>query len=205
MAVPAPLIPDTGVQDLPRAVQMAKRGVEFTHRRETSYMLLLLLALVAQSGRAQNCRTIERDKTAVVQALRTLYAGATVDDMAKMHTVTAPKFYAFDGGAQFSSIDDLIKVVRQDQVQGVKYVWAVTEPQVPIRCKVAWISYLNDGSVQGAEQFTCPHAVARVRNPEKTWWDLENSFLPKYPCAAVNPISELRVQPSQLKLREPAR
>jgi len=131
-------------------------------------MLLFLLALVAQSGRAQNCRTIERDKTAVVQGLRTLYAGATVDDMAKMHTVTAPKFYAFDGGAQFSSIDDLIKVVRQDQVQGVKYVWAVTEPQVPIRCKVAWISYLNDGSVQRPNS-----------SPVPTQW-LESAILQKH-------------------------
>ena len=111
-------------------------------------ILLFILAPVAQSGRAQNCRTIEADKTAVVDALRTLYAGATVDDMAKMHTVTAPNFYAFDGGAQFSSIDDLMKVVRKDQVQGVKYVWAVTRPQVTIHCKEAWITYVNDGSVQ---------------------------------------------------------
>ena len=44
MAVPALLIPDTGVQDLSRAVQMAERGVEFTHRREASYMLLLARA-----------------------------------------------------------------------------------------------------------------------------------------------------------------
>ena len=44
MAVPALLIPGTSTQDIPRAVRMAERGVEFTHRREASYMLLLARA-----------------------------------------------------------------------------------------------------------------------------------------------------------------
>jgi hypothetical protein len=128
---------------------------------------LFVLALVAQSGRAQSCRTTEADKTAAVEALRTLYVGATVDDMAKMHSVTAPNFYAFDGGAQFSSIDDLMKVVRKYQDQGVKYVWAVTKPQVTIHCKEAWITYVNDGSVQRPNS-----------SPAPTQW-LESAILQK--------------------------
>lgn len=111
-------------------------------------IFLFIAALPGQNGRAQGCKSTDADKTAIVEALRTLYAGATVDDMAKMHSVTAPDFYAFDAGAQFSNIDDLMKVVKKDQDAGVKYVWAVTKPQVTIHCKDAWITYVNDGSVQ---------------------------------------------------------
>jgi hypothetical protein len=111
-------------------------------------MLLCTVAVVAHNGQAQNCKTTSASETAVVDALRTLYAGATVDDMAKMHSVTAPSFYAFDGGAQYSNIDDLMKVVKKQQDEGVKYVWSVTKPQVTIHCNDAWITYVNEGSVQ---------------------------------------------------------
>ena len=130
-------------------------------------VLLCALALVARSGQAQSCRTTDADTSAVADALRTLYAGASVDDMAKMHSVTAPNFYAFDGGAQFSSIDDLMKVVKTRQDQGVKYVWTVTKPQVTIHCKEAWITYVNDGS------FQMPNSA-----PTPTQW-LESAILEK--------------------------
>jgi hypothetical protein len=55
-------------------------------------------------------------------ALRTFYAGATVDDMAKMHSATAPTFYAFDGGNLYSRIDDMMKVVKAYPDRGVKFV-----------------------------------------------------------------------------------
>ena len=43
---------------------------------------LLALAFIASNLSAQSCKTTDADKTAVANALRTLYAGATVDDMA---------------------------------------------------------------------------------------------------------------------------
>jgi hypothetical protein len=109
---------------------------------------LMLLGVFASHASPQSCRTTEADKTAVVDALRTLYAGATVDDMVKMHSVTAPGFYAYDGGHQYSSLDDLMKPVKAQQDAGEKYVWNVTSPRVTIHCKEAWITYVNDGSYQ---------------------------------------------------------
>ena len=109
---------------------------------------LIMLWVIAASVSAQSCKTTEADKTAVVDALRTLYAGATVDDMVKMHSVTAPTFYGFDGGHQYSNIDDLMKVVKAQQDHGVKYIWNVTLPRVTIHCNDAWITYVNDGSFQ---------------------------------------------------------
>jgi SnoaL-like domain len=109
---------------------------------------LLALALAASNLSAQTCKTTDADKAAVANSLRTLYAGAAIDDMAQMHSVTAPTFYAFDNGQPFSSIDDLMKVVKTYQDRGVKFVWNVTKPQVTIHCNEAWITYVNDGSIQ---------------------------------------------------------
>ncbi len=106
------------------------------------------VGLLSTNVIAQSCKTTEADKTAVIDAMRTLYAGATVDDMAKMHSVTAPDFYGFDGGHQYSSIDDLMIVVKAEQDKGVKYIWNVTAPRVTIHCNEAWITYVNDGSFQ---------------------------------------------------------
>ena len=129
---------------------------------------IFALALIASNLSAQTCKTTDADKTAVANALRTLYAGATVDDMAQIHSVTSPTFYAFDGGQQYSSIDDLMKVVKTYQDQGVKFIWNVTKPQVTIHCNEAWITYVNDGSVQ----------LPNITIPTPTQW-LESAVLEK--------------------------
>lgn len=118
----------------------------------------VVVALISSNVSAHTCKTTDADTTAVTDALRTLYAGATVDDMAKMHSVTAPTFYAFDGGHRYGGIDELMKVVRALQDQGVKYIWKVTQPKVTIHCSEAWISYVNDGSVQMPNSAS-PHPV----------------------------------------------
>jgi len=41
-----------------------------------------------------------------------------------------------------------MKVVKTYQDQGVKFIWNVTRPQVTIHCNDAWITYVNDGSIQ---------------------------------------------------------
>lgn len=129
---------------------------------------VLALTLMSSSLSAQRCKTTDADKTAVADALRTLYAGASVDDIAKIHTVTAPTFYAFDGGEQYPSIDALMKAVKTYQDQGAKFVWNVTKPQVTIHCNDAWITYVNDGSIQ------LPNSAA----PTPTQW-LESAVLEK--------------------------
>jgi len=88
--------------------------------------------------------------------MRTMYEAATVADFAKLHTVVTPGFYAFDGGARYESIDSLMDAVKAYQDKGVKFVWTVTNPQVTVECDRAWITYLNDGSIQmpGASEAT---------------------------------------------------
>lgn len=105
-------------------------------------------ALLVSSANGQSCKAIDGDQERVADTVRTLYAGATVDDLAKVHSVTGSGFYAFDGGIEYSSIDALMTVVKGYQDQGVKFVWSVTKPKVTIHCDQAWISYVNDGSIQ---------------------------------------------------------
>jgi len=129
---------------------------------------IFALALISSNLSAQSCSTTDADKTAVAQSVRTLYAAATVDDIAKVHSVAAPTFYAFDNGQQFSSIDELMKVVKAYQDQGVKFVWNVTNPIVTVHCNDAWITYVNDGSIQMPNSTT----------PTPTQW-LESAVLQK--------------------------
>lgn len=109
---------------------------------------ILAVALVALNASAQTCGTTDADKTAVVDTMSAFYAAATVDDLPGIGSVTAPKFYAFDLGQRYDSIDSLFKPVKAYHERGVKLVWKVTQPEVTIHCKDAWITYVNDGSVQ---------------------------------------------------------
>jgi hypothetical protein len=131
---------------------------------------VLAVALLSANVNAQTCKTTDADKTAVVDTMRTFYAAATVDDRARIHSVTAPNFYGFDTGYQYSSIDDLMKVVKTYQDKGFKFVWNVTQPKVTILCnsKDAWITYVNAGSTQA------PGAAS----PSPAQW-LESAILEK--------------------------
>jgi len=110
--------------------------------------VLVAFALMTASAGGQSCTTTDADRATVADTVRTMYAGAVADDMAKIHSVVAPEFYAFDGGVDYPSIDALMAVVKAYQDQGAKFVWTVTKPMVTIHCNEAWISYVNDGSIQ---------------------------------------------------------
>jgi ketosteroid isomerase-like protein len=86
---------------------------------------------------------------AVVAAIRTMYAAAATDDLARFHSVAAVDFYSFDGGQRFAG-DTLMEFIRSRHAQGVVYVWTVTEPVVHVDGDMAWITYVNRGSVTDA-------------------------------------------------------
>lgn len=96
---------------------------------------------------APACIGTPADQTQVVEAMRTMYAAAADDDLAKFHTVAAPDFYAFDGGERYNG-DALMALIKQLHAAGKVYVWTVTDPHVEATCDHAWITYANRGSVQ---------------------------------------------------------
>ena len=95
------------------------------------------------------CAGNPADPVQVVETTRTMYAAATTDDLAKFHSVAAPDFYAFDGGIRYDG-DALMSTVKSFHDKGVVFVWSVTQPHVESDCHLAWITYINRGSMKDA-------------------------------------------------------
>jgi len=89
------------------------------------------------------------DQTQVTEAVRSFFAAATSDDLDKLHAVTAPDFYAFDAGGRFTR-DALMDMIKAAHSAGKIYVWTVREPEVHISGDMAWITYVNRGSIKDA-------------------------------------------------------
>ncbi|HKP65655.1 MAG TPA: nuclear transport factor 2 family protein [Casimicrobiaceae bacterium] len=101
----------------------------------------LLLGSVAAAS-ADESAEITRTVSTMLEAL----AG---DDFDKFHAVTADDFYAFDNGKRFVG-DELIMLIKKLHAAGNVYVWHVTEPQVSRANDVAWVTYVNKGSITDA-------------------------------------------------------
>jgi hypothetical protein len=121
--------------------------------------LLLSAAFFSTAASAADtsaCTATPEDQTQVVETMRTMYAAAATDDLDKFHTVAAPDFYAFDGGTRYDG-DALMGLAKQLHAGGKVYVWTVTQPHVESDCHLAWITYINSGSMKdasGTQQLT---------------------------------------------------
>jgi ketosteroid isomerase-like protein len=89
------------------------------------------------------------DQAQVTEAIRSFFAAAASDDLAKFRSVTTPDFYAFDAGGRFAS-DALMDLIKTAHAAGKVYVWTVNEPEVHISADIAWITYVNRGSIKDA-------------------------------------------------------
>jgi len=101
----------------------------------------------AAKAQSAGCPVSKTDEAAVVDTVRTMYAAATVDDMAKLHAVFAPGAYMFDGGVRYDSVDALMQLIHDYRAKGAKFVWNVTQPDVHVHCNEAWVAFVNDGSI----------------------------------------------------------
>ena len=89
------------------------------------------------------------DQDQVIEAIRSFFAAASADDLEKLHAVAAPDFYAFDAGGRFTR-DALMDMIKAAHAAGKVYVWTVNEPEVHICGDIAWITYVNRGSIKDA-------------------------------------------------------
>ncbi len=92
--------------------------------RMAALLMMVMVTSAAFAADSTGCQASASDNTQVIDAVRTMYAAATTDDMVGFHSVASAKFYAFDGGKRFDG-DALMNVV-------------------------AWITYVNRGSVKDA-------------------------------------------------------
>jgi ketosteroid isomerase-like protein len=89
------------------------------------------------------------DHVQVTETIRSFFAAAAADDLAKLHAVTTPDFYAFDAGGRFTR-DALMDMIKAAHAASKVYVWTVNEPEVHISGDMAWITYVNRGSIKDA-------------------------------------------------------
>ena len=116
----------------------------------TAALLATVLLSPAFARAAEpSCTTTPADQQAVTETIRTMYAAASTDDLAKFHSVTTPGFVAFDLGHRFDG-DAIMTMVKSAHAAGNIIVWSVNQPDVHITCNTAWIAYTNRGSLTDA-------------------------------------------------------
>ena len=117
------------------------------------FVLLAVFPCAAFAVDPPSCPTSATDATQIIDAVKTMFAAATKDDLALFHSVTTKDFYAYDGGKRFDG-DELMNLIKQDHEAGVVLVWSVNDPEVHVDCGTAWITYVNKGSFTNAKGTT---------------------------------------------------
>ena len=125
----------------------------------------LLFSTNARTARAQQ-KPVAADQTKIIDTVSTIFTAARVDDVAKFDSVIASDFYIYDGGARFNG-DSVMAGIKAQHAAGMHYEWNVTEPDVHISGKTAWMAYVNKGSITDASGTTV----------NQNW--LESAFLQK--------------------------
>jgi ketosteroid isomerase-like protein len=92
----------------------------------------------------------EAEEVKVVDTVKAVFVAAAADDLGKFHAVTTTDFYAYDNGMRFDG-DALMQAIQKQHAAGYVYEWNVTQPEVHAAGDVAWITYINKGSVKNAE------------------------------------------------------
>ena len=113
------------------------------------------------------------DQAQVTETIRSFFAAATADDLDKLHAVITPDFYAFEAGGRISG-GALMEMLKAAHAAGKVYVWTVNEPEVHISGGIAWITYINRGSIKdasGTKDVTWLESA--VLQKEKGIWRIE--------------------------------
>jgi hypothetical protein len=100
------------------------------------------------TARSQTKLTAEQSQ--IVDTVSAIFTAAKADDVSKFDAVIAPGFYIFDAGARFDG-DSIMALIKTQHLAGKRYEWNVTEPDVHVSGKAAWVAYVNKGSVTDAD------------------------------------------------------
>ncbi len=107
---------------------------------------LLSAAGIATANAEQR---LSADQSKVVDTVNTIFVAARADDVAKFDSIIAPGFYIYDGGARFDG-DSIMSFIKAQHAAGKHYEWNITDPDVHINGNMAWIAYVNQGSIGDA-------------------------------------------------------
>ena len=113
-----------------------------------TFACVLIFSPSVSSARAQQ-RSLTSDERQIVDTVGTVFTAALTHDVARFDSVVASDFYIFDGGVRFNG-DAIMSVIKAQHAAGKRYEWNVTEPDVHISGKTAWIAYINKGRITDA-------------------------------------------------------
>ena len=112
--------------------------------------LIILFALCLADSCLGQRGSQPSDAQQVLDTVKSIFDAAKADDFKKFNSIVLPGYYMFDGGARFEG-DAILKFIRDDHAKGIKYEWAVTDPDVHVNGNSAWIAYVNHGSITDAQ------------------------------------------------------
>jgi ketosteroid isomerase-like protein len=110
---------------------------------------MALISFVHVSVAKAQQKVLTNKQTQIVGAVNTMFTALKTEDAANLKSIVAPDFYAFDGGARFNE-EAMMGLIKALHAAGKRYEWSVTEPDVHISGKTAWIAYVNRGSITDA-------------------------------------------------------
>jgi hypothetical protein len=107
--------------------------------------LALTFSTILVVARAQQ-KPVTADQAQIIDTVGTIFAAAHTDDVTKFDSVIASNFYIYGVGARFNG-DSVMTSIKAQHAAGMHYEWNVTEPDVHISGKTAWMAYVNNGSI----------------------------------------------------------
>jgi ketosteroid isomerase-like protein len=118
------------------------------HLAFTTTALALMIYANPVTARGQQ-KIVTAEQSQIVDTVSTIFAAARTDDVAKFDSVITSDFYMYDGGARFNG-DAVMALIKAQHAAGKRFEWNVTEPDIHISGKTAWIAYVNKGSITDA-------------------------------------------------------
>ena len=122
-----------------------------TKHYATFIVTALLLTLPIGAAASDQPSSASTDEARVTATVRSMFAALSTEDIPKLRAVIAPDFYAFEAGGRITG-DALIELMKKAHAAGKVYVWTVNEPEVHIDGSMAWITYVNRGSIKDATE-----------------------------------------------------
>jgi ketosteroid isomerase-like protein len=111
----------------------------------------LLLTSTSDGSASDQSTPATNDQGQVTEAVRSMFAALSAEDIPKLRSLIAPDFYAFEAGGRITG-DALIDLMKKAHAAGKVYVWTVNEPEVHIDGSMAWVTYINRGSIKDASE-----------------------------------------------------
>jgi hypothetical protein len=91
-----------------------------------------------------HCPASAADKAAIDETIRAFFVALVKEDAAAFARLTAPSFYAYDGGRRFKGVE-LVDLVRNAHKANVLLEWNLGTISTNVECDMAWASWENLG------------------------------------------------------------